>query len=292
MPFGDGQKFGKIQVHKIDDNFEPDNDKALEPSPAQQALLPKAREVRVSRPRFDLIYARLDETPVGKESDDSTPERVCWIYQNKLVSTQQLFKSPADTFDVEPTQGKGLFMTRKALIEADLNTGATVEFPFKNWPDRNPPGGAAYLLDGQILMYSATVALGTRATDSIELQRALELEALGVSVMKQRVLFFCDQPTRVIGYDRGTFRELANLGVRAKSPWLISSDRFRFYVDSFQNKKLPPESCGTFEVSGVLEAWEDCFAKHSDGYPELAQTSLAELGVAGVGQCGHPDFAR
>jgi len=277
MPFGDGQKFGKIQVHKIDDNFEPDNDKALEPSPAQQALLPKAREVRVSRPRFDLIYARLDETPVGKESDDSTPERVCWIYQNKLVSTPKLLKGPAYAFDIDPARGKGLFMTRKTLVEVDLMSGAMVELSFKNWPVRNPPGAAAYLADGQILMYSATVALGERAEQEVGLYRALELKAQGLGLMKQRVLLFCAERTRIIGYDRGVFRELANLGVWARAPWLVSPDRFRFYVDSFHNKDLPPESCGTFEISGALEAWEDCFTKQGgEDYPEVAQRPLAK----------------
>jgi hypothetical protein len=276
MPFVDGQRFGKIQVHKIDDNVEPAEDKKGQPSPSEQALLPKAREVRTERPRFDLVYARVDETPQGKESDDSTPERVCWVYQNKLVSTPHLLKGPGYAFDIDPEQGKGLFMTRKALIEADLASGATVELSFKHWPVRNPPSGAGYLVDGQILMHSSVVAVGTRVKQGVELHRALEIRAQGLSLMKQRVLFFSDESTLIIGYDRGVFRELANLGVWADAPWLVSPDRFRFYVDPFHNEDLPPESCGTFELSGALDAWEDCFTKqHGEGYPELAQESLA-----------------
>jgi len=275
MPLVDGQRFGKIQIHKIDDNAEPEKDLKTQPSPSEQSLLPKAREVRVDRPRFDFLSARVDETPNGKESDNTTPERVCWVYQGKLVSTPRLLLGPADAFDIDPVQGKGLFMTRNALIEADLGSGAIAELEFKNWPARKPPAAAAFLLDGQVLMYSARVALGRRTAEGVELHHALELQTLGLSLMQQRVLFFCDEPTRIIGYDRGVFRELADLGVWASAPWLVSPDRFRFYVDSFQNKELPPESCGTFELSGALDAWEHCFTqRHEDGYPEIAQTSL------------------
>jgi len=277
MPFVDGQRFGKIQVHKIDDNVEPDQDKKTHLSPAEKALLPKASEVRAERLRFDLVFARVDETPKGKESDDSTPERVCWIYENKLVSTPQLLKGPAYAFDIDPAKGKGLFMTRKALIEADLMTGEMVEHSFKHWPVRNPPSGAAYMVDGQILMHSGVVALGARVGQGIELHHALEIRSLGLSLMEQRVLFVCHERTRVIGYDHGIFRELATLDAWARAPWLVSPDRFRFYVDPFHNKELPAASCGTFEVTGALEAWEECFASdRTEDYPEIAQTSLAD----------------
>jgi len=277
MPFVDGQRFGKIQVHKIDDNGDPEKDPRAQLSPAEEALLPKAKEVRTDRPRFDLVYARVDETPKAKESDDTAPERVCWIYQGKLVSTPKLLKGPASAFDIDPAQGKGLFMTRNALVEADLMSGAIAELSFKHWPVRNPPSGAGYLADGQLLMYSGAIALGTRVGQGVELHHALDVRALGLALMKQRVLFVCHEPTRIIGYDRGVFRELATLAVKARAPWLVSPDRFRFYVDPFQNKGLPAESWGTFEVSGALDAWEDCFTKHNeDAHVEVSQKPLVE----------------
>jgi hypothetical protein len=275
MPLKDGQKFGRIQVKRVGKHTDIEKDPKARPSAKEKGLLPASKEVRIDRDRHDFVHARVPEPAKGKDSDDSTPERVHWLYGGKLVSTKETFRRPQTDFDVDLEQGRGLFMTAEDLIEVDLKSGATTKIPYKGWTLRKPPTGARYLHDDQVLLYSASMLLGKRSARGVELHHALVHQTLGLTALNQRVIFSSAEDTLILGYNRGVFRILASLGVWGGAAWLASEDTIRFYVDPFQNEGAPADSCGTFELSGALEAWEHCFTeKHEKDYPLVEQKAV------------------
>src|SRR6478736_117309 len=274
MTFGDGWRSGKLSVKRVGDFEERQEDPKSRPSEKERAILPSGLEARVALGSAGFCYAIVAEPKKGKESDNTTPERVHWIHGGKLVSTKETMKL-VSPLHPDPVNGRVLFMADKDLIEADLKTGDTKKIPYKNWPPKKKaPNNVVYLSDDSVLMAAGFVAFGKRTKDSVELSASLDINSTWTS-LDQRVLFSSSDDAVILGYERGQFRVLAKLGVSTSSPWLIAKDKLRFYVDPFQNEDLPPESCGAFELSGALDAWKDCFAsKDIKKYPEVKQTAL------------------
>ena len=264
MPLVNKVKIGPVRIERAGDYTKADQDPAAAVPSEQLARLPQGKNLEeLRRDYYNFPFAMVSEPKPGRRADGTTPERLYWFYEDKLISSKETFLLPQLEFCVDLARGRGLFVAAKELLEFDLKTGASSKIPYHGWTLDASPRGAHYLLGDYVLITSITMWLGRRDSSGVKLETQLDAKSWWHLSIDQRVVLATSREDwLLLGFHEGRFRKLAQFeAVTLRTVRRIAEDKIRVYLPD-----------GAFDILGARDAWDHCFrGGHETEYPLLDQ---------------------